>query len=145
MTNHPRRLMARVARAPSRGLARTVALCAALVTAACDDREVPGALVGRWTSDDPRYAGRSLSISPATIEFGTGATTSESFLIDRVESVLTGDGVTLHDVHYRDAEGSAHSVRLELVAPRGPTLRIENHDEVWVRENRAPESKRGGL
>lgn len=134
----------RAARLSRSGAARIVALCAALVGGACGDHEVPAALVGRWTSPDPRYEGRSLAISPAMIEFETGGPGSERFLIERVDSELAGDGVTRHVIHYRSADGSPQSVRVELLAPRGPALRFENHEELWVREARGPGAERGG-
>ena len=144
MTDDLRPRAARITRAPRHGVRRIVALCAALVGGACTDHEVPAALVGRWTSPDPRYQGRSLAISPAMIEFETGGPSNERFLIERVDSELAGDGVTLHVIHYRGADGTPQTVRLELLAPRGPSLRFENHEEVWVREARGPEPRRGG-
>lgn len=122
-------------------------LCAGVLAAAamaCADREVPGALLGRWTSSDPRYEGRSLAISRATIEFGTDPVSSQSFVIERVESEPARDGATLHAVHYRDEAGSPRSVRLQLLRGRTPSLRFENHEELWVRKGGAPGQTRGG-
>lgn len=116
----------------------------ALAVVACDDREVPGALVGHWGSSDPRYEGRALVISPATIAFASGPLASESFVIERVESESAHGGDMLHTVHYRDVDGSTRTLRLRVLAGSTPRLRFENHDELWVRESGDPEPPRGG-
>lgn len=144
MEDHLRRRPARAARRlPRRGLGLT-ALLMLLAATACNDGAVPAALLGRWTSPDPRYEGRSLAISPATIAFGIDAATQESFLIERVDSETGSEGGTLHAVHYRGDDGQPRSIRIELLASRGPALRLENHEELWVREGSAPGAPGGG-
>jgi hypothetical protein len=110
-----------------------------LVTAGCGPSGVPDALVGRWTSSDPRYEGRLLAISRATIAFGPDATSGRSFVIEDVESQVGSDGATVHEVRYRDVDGEARSVRLQLLPRATPTLRFENHQELWVRLGARPD------
>lgn len=119
-------------------------LLGATLAAACAPREVPASLLGDWTPTDPRYQGRSLAISRATIGFGTGPVTGESYLIENVESERGRDGATLHVVHYRDHDGTGRSVRLLVLAGATPTLRFENHKELWVHGASASPRPGGG-
>ncbi len=112
--------------------------------ASCTGRDVPEALLGRWVTNDPRYTGRSLAISPATIEFSLDAANRESFLIEGVDSERQRDGATLHVVHYRAGEGPLQSVRLQTARRSPPTLRFQNHAEIWTREGGAGALQRGG-
>ena len=135
---------------PDRRAARAVigwlsaGLLAAVAIGCVEGEGVPGPLLGRWTSSDPRYAGRSVAISQATLEFGIDPLTSERFLIERVESERAHDGTTLHAIYYRDAEGSTRTVRLHLLPTGRPTLRFENHSELWVRAGDTTGLTRGG-
>jgi hypothetical protein len=116
----------------------------ALLSIACAERDVPSTLVGHWKSNAPRYAGRSLVIGPATIAFGTGPISSESFVIEGVESEKAPDGAVLHAVHYRDTDGSTRTIRVQVLPGSAPTLRFENHAELWARESGGPKPPRGG-
>jgi len=111
---------------------------------ACADHDVPSALLGRWTTADPRYAGRSLSITPATIEFAQDAANRDSFLIEGVESEPLRDGATLHVVHYRKGDGPIQMVRLQTDRRSPPALRFENHKEIWTHEGGGGTPTRGG-
>lgn len=130
------------------GLVLQALLAAATVlglgAASCSDRAVPEALLGRWVTRDPRYTGRSLAISPATIEFAQDAASRESFLIEGVDSEALRDGATLHVVHYRKGEGQLQMVRLQTLRRSPPTLRFENHKEIWTHEGGAAAPSRGG-
>lgn len=91
---------------------------------------MPDALVGRWVTDHPRYAGRSLTIERATIAFGVGDA-SEVHALDGVETEELGGG-TVHTVRYQEQDGSVTSLRLVLVPGEG--LRFESHDELWIHD-----------
>lgn len=116
-------------------------LCAAI--AACTDRQVPAELVGRWVSEDPRYAGRSLEIRWQLVKLGIDANTSQVFVIRDVESEASAEGPTRYVLHYDDEEGTDQALRLELVPGPPPGLRLENHSELWVREDADPGRESG--
>jgi len=114
-----------------RPLAAALGFGLALGAVGCRDEGVPDALMGRWVTDDPRYAGRSLTIDRATIAFGVGEAVSEIHAIDGVATRALGAG-EVHTVRYRESDGGVTSVDLELVPGAG--LRFENHEELWVRD-----------
>lgn len=98
------------------------------------DDGMPPELLGRWVSEDPRYADRTFSIEAATIAFGVGGTASEIHAIERVET-HEDDGAKVHTVRYRESDGAMASVELRVVPGPVPALRFENHSETWIREN----------
>jgi hypothetical protein len=104
----------------------------ALVAAvACARERVPTELIGRWTTDDPRYADRSLEISAERLAFGVGPATRLTYRvrgIERDEDPTTG---TLYRVYY-DAPGEPERA-LQVRLPTPGRLRIENHGELWTR------------
>lgn len=46
---------------------------------------VPAELVGSWTTDDGRYAGRHLELTPGTLTFRTSAREATEYAVRRVE------------------------------------------------------------
>ena len=112
--------------ARGRGLRVALVLTAAL---ACAREAVPTELIGRWTSDDPRYAGRSLEIAAEQIAFGVDAGIRVAYRIQGIEREV--DAGTLYRLYY-DAPGEPERV-LQARVPAPGHLRIENHSELWTR------------
>lgn len=134
-----------VARPRSRSSSTILTLCAAALAllAACADRQAPETLQGRWIPQDPRYEGRSLAIASGSVALGQGGVRSQMFPIESVRSEPGSEGGTLHEIRYRTTEGDAQVMRLLALPGNPPTLRFENHDEHWVREDGSASPSRG--
>jgi hypothetical protein len=115
--------------AKGRGVPVVLAFAAAL---ACAREGVPTDLIGRWTSDDPRYSGRSLEIGGEQITFGGGGAVRMSYRLQGVEREVDPATGTLYRVYY-DAPGEPERA-LQVRLPTPGRLRIENHSELWTRE-----------
>ena len=114
--------------ASGRGLSVAFALLAIL---ACAREDVPTELIGRWTSDDPRYADRALEIGAETIAFGTGDGSRTTYRMQGIEREVDAATGTLYRVYY-DATGSPeHELRVRVPSPG--QLLIDNHSELWTR------------
>jgi hypothetical protein len=112
---------------------RPLALLCVLAALACggDDR-LPRELLGRWVTDDPRYAGRSLSLSQHSIIFAADQTAAESFSVRGVETRRDDDGSTAYKIAY-GSDGSGELVlRLRLSAATPATLTIGDRGERWA-------------
>ncbi|MGH7289270.1 MAG: hypothetical protein ACREI8_14760 [Myxococcota bacterium] len=115
--------------ARARDLSAALALVAALACAKGD--AVPAALIGRWTTDDPRYADRSLEIDLEQIRFGVGPGLQLGYRVRGVESQTDPSAGTLYQLFY-DAPGEPERT-LQLRLPAPDRLRLENHSELWTR------------
>jgi hypothetical protein len=116
--------------ARGRGLCAVFALTAAL---GCAREAVPAELIGRWTSADPRYAGRSLSIGVERISFGVEAGAVDLYHAKGVERDTEADPAegTAYRLYY-DAPGEPErELRLRVSGP--DRMHIENHGELWTR------------
>ena len=115
--------------ARGRGLPVVLAFVAAL---ACAREPVPTELIGRWTSDDPRYAERSLEIGAERLAFGVDAGIRMTYRVQGIEREVDAASGTLYRVYY-DAPGEPERA-LQVRLPTPGRLRIENHSELWTRE-----------
>ena len=115
-------------------MAKGRGLCAAVVLAAalgCAREAVPVELIGRWTSDDPRYAARALEIGTEQIAFGVDAGLRVTYRAQGIEREADAEAGTLYRLYY-DAPGEPErELRLRLPAPG--QLHIDNHGELWTR------------
>ncbi len=116
--------------ARGRGLLVAGVLVAAI---GCAREAVPTELIGRWTSDDPRYADRSLEIGAQQIAFGVDAGIRISYRLRGVERETDGASGVLYRLVY---DGSGEPEReLQVRIPTAGRLRIENHSELWTRSD----------
>jgi hypothetical protein len=115
--------------AGGRGLPILLAFAAAV---ACAREGVPIELLGRWTTDDPRYVDRSLEISAERLAFGVGPGTRLTYRVQGIEREDDPETGTLYRVYY-DAPGEPERA-LQVRLPTAGRLRIENHDELWTRD-----------
>ena len=115
--------------ARGRGLPVVLAFVAAL---ACAREPVPTELIGRWTSDDPRYAERSLEIDTERLAFGVDAGIRMTYRVQGIEREVDATSGTLYRVYY-DGPGERERA-LQVRLPTPGRLRIENHSELWTRD-----------
>ena len=87
-------------------LARTallpLAICAFVIagTSCRNTIDLPGALVGTWTTTHATYADRSFTLTPSSIEFDLGENGKVSHVIDEVYHEATPDGGDLYTIVY---------------------------------------------
>lgn len=110
-----------------------IVLCCAVAACARGGEIVPlpEELEGRWQTDAAAYADRYLELSADTIVLGTGASTFETYGIDRVVRLVTEDGV-LYTVHYRDEDAERYDIGFYFDPDDddGATLRLRNQPEM---------------
>jgi hypothetical protein len=102
-----------------------------LAALACAREAVPTDLIGRWTSDDPRYLDRSLEITTEQVSFGVSGATRMAYRVQGIEREVDPATGTLYRIYY-DAPGEPERA-LQLRLPTPGRLRIENHSELWTR------------
>jgi len=111
-----------------------VALALALAAAlGCAREAVPTELIGRWTTEDARYADRSLEIGADALAFGADAGIRLTFRVQGVERENDPGAGTLYLLYY-DAPGEPERI-LQVRLPAPGRLRLENHSELWTRSD----------
>jgi hypothetical protein len=96
----------------------------------CAREAVPRELIGLWTTDDPRYAGKSLSIGAEQITFGVDAGIRIDYQLLGIER--EGEGADTTVVLVYDAPGEpVRELRVRIAGP--DLLQIDNHGEPWKR------------
>jgi hypothetical protein len=97
-----------------------------------DSKTVPTKLVGLWTTADPNYSDRYLTLQPDTITFGTGNTSAIRYSIIGVVKQDTGEAET-YQIHFRGVGGPKFSREIVL-ASSGDQLFFSSQPEVlWSR------------
>jgi hypothetical protein len=102
-----------------------------VATLACARDDVPSELIGRWTSDDPRYADRSLEIGTETVAFGAEGGTRIVYRAQGIEREIDAGTGTIYHLYYDAAGDSERELRVRIPTPGH--LRIDNHSELWTR------------
>jgi hypothetical protein len=99
---------------------------------------VPAELVDVWVTDNEKYFDRYFTIRGTTITFGTGAETSESYIITNVERVpFVGD--SLYTVEYVNSDGDPYRFSFfyrqgDPERGRPDEIRLANQRHIaWVR------------
>jgi hypothetical protein len=103
-----------------------------LAALACAREDVPPELIGRWTTDDSRYADRSLEITADRIIFGVGPGGRISYFTQGVEREVDAEDGTLYRVYY-DLPGEAERT-LDVRLQQPGELRIESRSQIWTRQ-----------
>ena len=95
--------------------------------------EIPAQLVGRWTTSDARFAGRSMVMTPSTISFGTGQGVSPAHPVISVERDADPEvPVIVYTIRYR-AQGEDEQI--VMVRDFQGALRLQNRlSTAWHRE-----------
>ena len=97
-----------------------------------DLKTVPPSLVGEWTSDNPEYSDRYITLTPRNIVFGVGGTASVTYTIlgIREEQVDDVDQLILH---FRDVSGTRFE-RAVILDPSGAHMHFASQPGViWQR------------
>lgn len=111
------------------------AVCLALAGAAgcqpTSPREVPVALLGRWETDAPRYAGRWLEVRQDELLWGMQDSILDRQRIERIELAMQQRTPEIR-LHYREEpEGYDAMLRLRLDPGPPPRVRLGNGEERW--------------
>lgn len=109
----------------------------------CSESPPPTALLGRWTTEDPRYEGRALEITPELVTLELGPAGTQVMVIDEISARAEPDGTVRYAVRYHDQSGEEQTLRLELERGATPVLRFENHTERWRRQPATAHGTRG--
>ncbi len=111
----------------------TVLLGVVLVPRMGSGSAIPTELRGRWTTDDARYADRSLVITDSTVAFYMGQDPISVHRISRTHSEPGEFGGVQYDVEYK---GDGGSRSLSIVHESSPTeiLRLKNQPEMEWRK-----------
>jgi hypothetical protein len=114
---------------------RSAALCV-LVVLACgrEQATIPGDLLGRWVSDDPAYAGRSLSISSRSLVFASSRTASDTYAVREVEAHPESDGSRTVLIAYGTADPPL-TLRVHRFATDPPSITLGDRPERWLLED----------
>ena len=101
-------------------------LVASVVGCRGEDAEllIPSPLIGRWTTDDPRYVDRYLEITATSVNFGVGENRPQSYGIFKITAVPHPVRGTRYRIEYIDRDGVDYHVSFHL--------QLEN-DEVVLR------------
>jgi hypothetical protein len=108
-----------------------------LLLTGCNWRQsktLPTLLVGEWSTDEPRYHGRSLKLEPDRITFGLGGVAPDkSEHVERVK-MSPSDDPTDYAIKLRTEDGTRDSLLLEF-NPENGELRLKNQPAVvWKRK-----------
>jgi hypothetical protein len=114
---------------------RSLALCLAIAAfvLGCSPEANPAPLLGTWTSDDARFAGRSLEIHPQWIRFMEGQKELGAIRIRRVTQEGSGEGPVRFEIEGADRDGQETTLSLELQRRPAELLRLETQREPWRR------------
>lgn len=92
---------------------------------------VPDALIGRWETNAPRYAGRWLEVRPDELLWGMHDSILDRQRIDRIERA-THQRTPEYRLHYREElEGYDAVLRMRLEPGPPPRVRLGNGEERW--------------
>jgi hypothetical protein len=89
---------------------------------------------GLWTTDDPRFEGRFMELSPSFVIIVTGHDDPASVqFVDKVELQAPTDfsAFTVYSTDY--SEGTHYQMRLQFSSANGGELRFQNGGQVWKR------------
>lgn len=90
-----------------------------------DSKSVPASLVGEWVSAHPEYSDRYLILTPTSITFGVGGTSSVKYtvlgIVKREDDAI--------ELHFKDAAGTTFK-RAIVVDPVGSNFHFESQPAV---------------
>ena len=97
-----------------------------------DSKTVPTKLIGVWTTADPKYSDRYLTLQLDTITFGTGNTSFIKYSVFGVVRQEAGEA-EVYQIHFRGVDGAKFSREIVL-AGSGDHLFFRSQPEVeWSR------------
>ena len=87
---------------------------------------LPREMEGVWTTDDPRFQGRFMELSPSFVIIVTGHDDPASVrFVDKVETSSPGDfsSLTIYSTDY--SEGAHYQMKLQFSPANGGELRFQ--------------------
>jgi hypothetical protein len=115
-------------------------LLGALV-AACTppDATVPTELLGKWMTDDSRYAGRTFELRSDAIVFGTGPYSTDFHALVAVEPLEPSEGWTPYRFSIRESDAAIGEIEVAYRRGATPELRFRHRSEIWRPEGAVPD------
>ena len=107
------------------------------LSVACNSNTVlniPREMEGVWTTNDPRFQGRFMELSPSFVIIVTGHDDPASVqFVDKVEAQAPGDfsSLTVYSTDY--ADGTHYQMRLQFSPANGGEIHFQNQGQVWRR------------
>lgn len=102
-------------------------------------RTVPAQLLGRWTTNAPKYADTFFELQPETLLLGLAGGQIDTRPITKVEK-LTQGGETLFTVYYvnpLDSQRTEYKLAFFFEVGAGGVVRWKNQKEIaWTRQAR---------
>lgn len=119
----------------SRARDTLIVLLLSLAVASCQGKTVPDSIIGRWVTDDDRYAECALEIEAMSIVFFTSEGGMDSCRIRRVVPVKKGSSLEV-TIEY-GAEDNIVNITTFVWSPDGGgSLRAKNQpDVIWKRKD----------
>lgn len=91
----------------------------------------PDELVGTWSTDDPRYADRGITISEDDLRLEMGSDGQATYPIEAIH-VEVADVHRMYTIHYLDGDDE---LSMDIFVFNDGSLRLRNPSEVrWTRE-----------
>lgn len=104
-----------------------------LVLSACQGQSIPDPLIDTWVTDNPKYEGCFLKITPVHIIFGDPEKNSDECYIKRV-STTKKDQIATVTIDYVNTHKTSFSVELLYSSEDGGYLSFKNQPGVvWKR------------
>lgn len=114
------------------GAVLTVSFCVGCNSGA--SLTLPREMEGVWTTDDTRFQGRFMELSPSFVIIVTGHDDPASVqFVDKVEPQAPGDlsSLTVYSTDY--SEGAHYQMKLQFSPANGGEIRFQNQSLVWRR------------
>ena len=120
------------------GWAGTGVLMLAIIGAAAwagqQSSMLPSDVQGVWTTDDSRYQGRSMELSPAFVILLTGQENAPSVQwVNQVKTEAAGNGTEITVVSTDRAAGAEYEMAIVYSPANGGEIRFKNQPQVWKR------------
>lgn len=101
--------------------------------------EPPPAILGRWTTTDPRYADRAFEITKETVYIHQGGNNFAAYAVKGFQITVANDDDPVHSVVYVDDAAEEYEFRFYVSSEDGGVIRFTNQREmVWHRDPDAP-------
>ena len=111
-----------------------VALLTVLVGCASEVSPPPEQILGIWSTDSERYAGRTFEIRTDAIVFVTGEFSPPILhSLAQAEALPESNSKSRWRLHYRETDGTISTLDLDYRPTPEPTLQFANRKEIWKR------------
>ncbi len=110
------------------------AIFASLLVIQCDEPDpLPDALVGRWVTEEPKYADRFFELTKNVVVFGKGYEYLDIRRIRRVVESQTSGGA-LYSITYANDKGKEYRFSFYYEPKDGGVIRFKNQMQIkWTK------------